>query len=85
MDTFAKASKFKTHEIKVPKDMLRALIGRNGKCIKQIQEQSNTKINFKEVDGSEDKICVIRGCVEACHIAENLIQVKYCFLDNFIS
>ncbi|XP_072395955.1 tudor and KH domain-containing protein homolog [Diabrotica undecimpunctata] len=73
-DTFAKASKFKTHEIKVPKDVVSSLIGRNGSNIKKIQEQSSTRINFREAQGSDDKICIIRGSVEACHIAENLIQ-----------
>ncbi|KAG5879378.1 hypothetical protein JTB14_032084 [Gonioctena quinquepunctata] len=73
-DTFAQASKFKTFEVKVPKDMVRALIGRNGKCIKEFQELSNTRINFKDLEGCEERICVIRGTVEACLIAENLIQ-----------
>lgn len=59
--------------MKVPKDMVRALIGRNGKNIKLIQEQSNTRINFKDRDGSDDKLCVIRGSIEACNVAENLI------------
>ncbi|VEN48438.1 unnamed protein product [Callosobruchus maculatus] len=54
--------------------MVRVLIGRNGKNIKQIQEQSNTRINFKEREDSDNKICVIRGSVEACNIADNLIQ-----------
>lgn len=44
-------------EIKVPKEVVRVLIGRNGKNIKQIQEQSNTKINFRDVDGV-DKVCL---------------------------
>lgn len=73
IDVYAQASKFKTLEVKVPKDMVRALIGRNGKNIKLIQEQSNTRINFKDRDGSEDKLCIIRGSIEACNVAENLI------------
>ncbi|XP_018576864.1 tudor and KH domain-containing protein homolog isoform X2 [Anoplophora glabripennis] len=73
IDVYAQASKFKTLEIKVPKDMVRALIGRNGKNIKLVQEQSNTRINFKDRDGAEDKLCIIRGSIEACNVAENLI------------
>ncbi|CAG9812570.1 unnamed protein product [Phaedon cochleariae] len=74
LDTFAQASKFKTLEVRVPKDLVRSLIGRNGKNIKDIQDHSNTRINFRDVDDSEVKICVIRGSTDACHIAENLIQ-----------
>ncbi|KAJ8931251.1 hypothetical protein NQ314_015855 [Rhamnusium bicolor] len=74
IDTYAYVSKYKTLEIKVPKDMVRVLIGRNGKSIKLIQEQSNTRINFKEREGSEERICIIRGSIESCNIAENLIQ-----------
>lgn len=73
IDVYAQASKFKTLEIKVPKDIVRALIGRNGKNIKLIQEQSNTRINFKDWDEIDNKLCVIRGSIEACNVAENLI------------
>lgn len=74
LDGFSQVSKFKTIEIKVPKDVVRALIGRNGKNIKQIEQQSSTRINFKDCEGTEEKTCVIRGCDEACVIAENLVQ-----------
>lgn len=47
----------KTVEIKVPRETLRLLIGRNGKNIKMLQEKSNTKINFRDADG-EDKVCL---------------------------
>lgn len=73
-DTYAKISKFKTLQIKVPKDMVRSLIGRSGKNIKQIQEQTNTNIFFRDADSSDYKLCTIRGSVEACHLADNLIQ-----------
>lgn len=81
MDGYAKVSKFRTIEIKVPKEMVRELIGRNGKNIKLIQEQSNTKINFRDSDvGNENvKLCVIRGSDEACNVAQNLIKD---FIDN---
>ncbi|RZC39303.1 TUDOR and/or KH 1 domain containing protein [Asbolus verrucosus] len=73
-DTFNRASKFKILEVPVPKDMVKILIGRSGKNIKLIQEQSNTRINFKEREGQPEAICVIRGSIEACNIAENLVQ-----------
>lgn len=74
-DGFTQVSKFRTLEIRVPKVMLGELIGRNGKNIKLIQEQSNTKIYFKDCDGDDNmKLCVIRGSEEASFIAENLIK-----------
>ncbi|XP_056643131.1 tudor and KH domain-containing protein homolog [Diorhabda sublineata] len=73
-DTYAKISKFKTHQINVPKNVVRSLIGRNGKTIKQIQEQTGTNIYFRDTDSSDYKLCLIKGSVEACNLAENLIQ-----------
>ncbi|CAH1376311.1 unnamed protein product [Tenebrio molitor] len=73
-DTFNRASKFKILEVPVPKDMVKVLIGRSGKNIQLIQEQSNTRITFRECEGQLDTICVIRGTVEGCNIAENLVQ-----------
>lgn len=74
LDNYVRTSKHKTMEIKIPKDVIRGLIGRNGSNIKQIQEQSNSRINFKDKDGSQEKICIIRGSVDSCNIAYNLIQ-----------
>ncbi|EFA09059.1 tudor and KH domain-containing protein homolog [Tribolium castaneum] len=73
-DTLSRSSKFKILEVPVHKDMVKVLIGRGGKNIKLIQEQSNTRINFKEREGQQEAICVIRGTIEACNIAENLVQ-----------
>lgn len=72
-DPVTKASSYKTVEIPVPKDMVRLLIGRNGKNIKLIQEQSNTRINFRDTD-TDDRICVIRGSREGCDVADNLVR-----------
>lgn len=74
LSTFPKKSNFKTIEVPIPKEMVRVLIGRNGKNIKLIQEQSNTRINFKEEDDTKTRLCVIRGTSDACVVAENLIQ-----------
>lgn len=81
LDSFAKVSKFKSIEVKVPKEIIGELIGRNGKNIKLIQEQSNTKINFRDFDGVNEnlKVCVIKGNDEACNVAQNLIKD---FIDN---
>ncbi|XP_044272640.1 tudor and KH domain-containing protein homolog [Tribolium madens] len=72
-DTLSRSSKFKILEVPVHKDMVKVLIGRGGKNIKLIQEQSNTRINFKDREGHDETICVIRGTIEACNIAENLV------------
>lgn len=76
MDGLAKVAKFNTVEMKVPKEVVRELIGRNGKNIKHIQEQSNTKINFRDCDNVNGnlKVCVIRGSDEACNVAQHLIK-----------
>lgn len=72
-DTVSKTAFYKTVEIKIPKDTVRLLIGRNGRNIKMIQEQSNTKINFRDDDGDE-RVCVVRGSRDACAVAENLVR-----------
>lgn len=72
--TLPKQSNHKVLQVKVPKHMVRELIGRNGKNIKSIQEQSNTKINFKDqVTEDDHRICIVRGTHEGVGIAENLI------------
>ncbi|XP_060522756.1 tudor and KH domain-containing protein homolog isoform X2 [Cylas formicarius] len=73
-DVYVHTSKFKTLEMRVPKDVVRSLIGRNGSNIKLLQEQSSTRIGFKDREGVDEKICVIRGSVENCYLAQNLIQ-----------
>lgn len=75
LSTIPKTSRFKIIEIRIKREMVRALIGRNGKNIKQIEDQSNTKINFKSSDPDvESRICVIKGSMEGCSIAQNLIE-----------
>ncbi|KRT79064.1 K Homology domain containing protein [Oryctes borbonicus] len=75
MSTLPKTSRFKVIELRIQKEMVRLLIGRNGKTIKQIEQQSSTKINFKSYDPDvADRVCVIKGSLEGCNIAENLIQ-----------
>lgn len=72
-DTVTSTAKFKTVEIPIPKDTVRLLIGRNGKNIKQIQEQSNARVSLRDVD-EHTRICVIRGSQLACSVAETLIR-----------
>ncbi|XP_030758561.1 tudor and KH domain-containing protein homolog [Sitophilus oryzae] len=74
LEGYVHKTNFKTMEIKVPKNVVRSLIGRNGSNIKQVEEQSNTKINFKDRVDEEDKICIIRGTADSCNVAYHLIQ-----------
>lgn len=57
-DGTVRSRNHKVVEIKVLKEVVRALIGRNGKNIKGIQEQSNTKINFRDFD-EVYKVCLV--------------------------
>lgn len=78
ISTVPRSSNHRTIYVKVPQEMVRALIGRNGQQIKSIQTKSNTRINFRDV-ASDDKeepkerVCVVRGTSEACAMAEHMI------------
>lgn len=62
-------------EVKIPKDHVRSLIGRNGTKIKEIEKQTKTKINFKDEDKNENyRICLVKGSVQNCNMAESLIH-----------
>ncbi|XP_064488288.1 tudor and KH domain-containing protein homolog [Ornithodoros turicata] len=62
-------------KVKVPKEVIGALIGRQGANIKAIQEKTNTKINFEHQGSGEegDRIAIIRGTSIDVQEAENLI------------
>lgn len=68
-----KRANYKTLEVPVSKEHIRSLIGRNGKNIKAIQEESHTRISFKDDDGDKQRTCVIRGNRDACIHAKSLI------------
>lgn len=72
-DTLSSTAKYKTVEISIPKDAVRLLIGRNGKNINQIQQQSNTKVSLRDCD-ENTRVCIIRGSQFACSVAESLIR-----------
>lgn len=62
-------------ELKIPKDAIRAVIGRSGTKIRGIEKQTNCKICFKEQNSEEDfRVCVIRGEASGCDLAQSLIQ-----------
>lgn len=78
-NTIPKSTSYKVSQIRVPKNLVRILIGRNGNTIKSIQDQSNTRISFKDTNDENEHTCVIKGSSEGCNIAENLI---YEFIHN---
>lgn len=62
--------------VRVPKEVVGAVIGRQGRNIKSIQEKTNTRINFEQQGAGEegDHIAVIRGTSVDVQEAENLIS-----------
>ncbi|XP_045179125.2 tudor and KH domain-containing protein-like [Mercenaria mercenaria] len=63
-------------EVQVPRKAVGAVIGRQGATIKEIQEQSGAKVNFKDYTQSDDtdRTVVIRGTPEAAQSAECRIR-----------
>ncbi|XP_014252829.1 tudor and KH domain-containing protein homolog [Cimex lectularius] len=74
-EEYLKSLNYKYAEVKVPKDAVGAVIGRCGTNIRDIQEKTNTRINFKDnvQDEKGFKICKIRGEKDNVDIAERLI------------
>ncbi|CAG7826662.1 unnamed protein product [Allacma fusca] len=62
-------------EITIPKDVVAGIIGKKGCNIKQIQKDSNTRINFKdETLENGDRLCVIKGRPDDVSFAQDLIN-----------
>lgn len=74
LEKSSKKSNYKTLEVFIPKEFVRVLIGPNGTNIKSIQEETHTRISFKDAEDVKVRICVIRGSQGACLHAQNLIQ-----------
>lgn len=66
-----------TIEVRVPRDMVGAVIGREGANIKKVQEKTNCRINFKDDHGpaeGPERIAIIRGKPGNAQEAELLIR-----------
>ncbi|XP_049801128.1 tudor and KH domain-containing protein homolog [Schistocerca nitens] len=72
----ARFAKYVTLEVKIPKESVGVVIGRGGSNIKQIQEETCTKISLKEEKEEEiyNRICEIRGMPEAAEKARLMIR-----------
>ncbi|XP_045476871.1 tudor and KH domain-containing protein homolog isoform X2 [Harmonia axyridis] len=71
-DTLMKTANFTTVEFQIPRQVINNVIGKNGSNIKQVEFTSGTRISFRQSGG--EKICVIRGTVEACYFAKSIIK-----------
>lgn len=71
-------TKHTTVRVKVPKDVVGGVIGRQGANIKHIQEKTNTKISFDQRAEKEDcdRVAVIRGTSCDVREAEELLNAS---------
>lgn len=65
-----------TIEIPIPSKAVGAVIGRQGQTIKELQEKSGAKINFRDDNRADDsdRTLLIRGTPEAAQSAECLVR-----------
>lgn len=66
-------------EVPIPRKAVGGIIGRQGGVIKELQEKSGAKMNFKDDDSQAadgQRILVIRGSTETAQIAECMV-LKY--------
>eukprot|EP00092_Neocalanus_flemingeri_P011602 GFUD01012503.1.p1 GENE.GFUD01012503.1~~GFUD01012503.1.p1 ORF type:complete len:462 (+),score=178.84 GFUD01012503.1:110-1495(+) len=62
-------------DVKIPKDSVGIVIGRQGSNIREIQAKTDTRINFKdELETEEFRVACIRGLPDDAQMAEILIH-----------
>lgn len=62
-------------EVKIPRDSVGIVIGRQGANIREIQAKTGTRINFKdELETEEFRVAAIRGLPDSAQMAEILIH-----------
>ncbi|XP_059057745.1 tudor and KH domain-containing protein homolog isoform X2 [Achroia grisella] len=69
-----KTAKVNTIEVKVPKSILPALIGRSGTNIKELEKRSGALMHFKQFSDKDYDVCIIRGRNTATQLAETMIH-----------
>ena len=58
-------------DVKIPKESVGVVIGREGSNIREIQAKTDTRINFKdELETATHRLASIRGLAEDCQMAE---------------
>uniref|UniRef100_A0A224XPC3 Putativekinase anchor protein n=1 Tax=Panstrongylus lignarius TaxID=156445 RepID=A0A224XPC3_9HEMI len=74
-DYYPREQEVRYVEIKIPTNSISLVIGRGGENIKNIQLETNTKINFKTADANQDyRVCRIKGKKEDIELAEHIIR-----------
>ncbi|XP_070535369.1 serine-rich adhesin for platelets-like isoform X2 [Ptychodera flava] len=65
-------------EVKVPREVIGSIIGRQGSNIKEIENKSGARLNVRDEtfprDGTEERVVIIRGKAENVQEAERLVQ-----------
>jgi len=70
-----KTSKQINIDVKIPKEFVGVVIGRQGSNIREIQTRTETKIHFRdELETDSHRVCCVRGLAEDVQMAEILIQ-----------
>ena len=70
-----KTSKQVNIDVKIPKEFVGVVIGRQGSNIREIQTRTETKIHFRdELETDSHRVCCVRGLAEDVQMAEILIQ-----------
>ena len=67
----------RTIEVKIPRSVVGAIIGKSGANIKKIEKESGARVNLKDVDeggGNEERIVLIHGEREKARRAEILVK-----------
>lgn len=60
--------------MKIPNSAVGSVIGRNGCNIKELQQRTNTRINFEDADDDDERTVIIRGSPFDSQEAENIIN-----------
>lgn len=75
-----KPSRALEKEIRIPKDSVGLVIGRQGNKVKEIEQTSGAKLKFKNQKDDEDfRICCVQGTEEEIEIAEAEIHAVIAF------
>uniref|UniRef100_A0A1B6LIZ4 Tudor domain-containing protein n=1 Tax=Graphocephala atropunctata TaxID=36148 RepID=A0A1B6LIZ4_9HEMI len=70
-----KTSRMKIIEMKIPKATVGVVIGRGGSNIKEIQQETDTRIHFKDHEDDEEyRTCYIKGTAECVQMAESMLH-----------
>lgn len=75
-ETIASANQ-RTVEVKIPRSVVGAIIGKSGANIKKIEQDSGARVNLKDEDeggGDEERIVLIQGEREKARRAEILVK-----------